>query len=70
MSSRKAIILLISFALAYIFGEGLFPTPNIVGGGEGKMFLLIFLTVGFKVLIEFVLNRRKRKRQEKQRLSP
>jgi Flp pilus assembly protein protease CpaA len=65
MSSRKLIILIISFALAYIFAEGLFPTPNVVGGGEAKMFLLIFLTVGFKVVIEFILNRRRKKGEEK-----
>ncbi len=65
MSSRKLIILIISFVLAYIFAEGLFPTPNVVGGGEGKMFLLIFMTVGFKVIIEFVLNKRKKRGHEK-----
>ena len=65
MFSRKLIILIISLALAYIFAEGLFPTPNIVGGGEGKMFLLIFMTVGFKVVIEFVLSKRRKRGQEK-----
>jgi len=65
MSLRKLIVLLVSFTLAYIFGEGLFPTPNAVGGGEAKMFVLIFLTVGFKVLIEYFLNRRRKKREDK-----
>jgi Flp pilus assembly protein protease CpaA len=65
MSARKVIVLIVSFALAYIFGEGLFPTPNALGGGEAKMFVLIFLTVGFKVVIEFFLNRRRKKRADK-----
>ena len=65
MSSKKIIVLMGSFALAYIIGEGLFPTPNVVGGGEGKMFLLIFLSVGFRVVIEFSLSRLKRKKEAK-----
>jgi len=65
MSSRKLIVLIVSFVLAYIFGEGLFSTPNAVGGGETKMFILIFFTVGFKVIIEYVLGKWKKRRAEK-----
>jgi hypothetical protein len=70
MSSRKLVVLIVSFALAYVFAEGLFPTPNVVGGGEAKMCLLIFMTVGFKVVIEYFLGRRRKKRDEKQNHKP
>jgi hypothetical protein len=66
MTTRKIIVLIISFALAYMLGEGLFPTPNVVGGGAAKMSVLIFLTIIFKATIEFWLRGRKAKRDKKQ----
>jgi len=65
MSSKKLIVLIVSFILAFIVGDGLFPTPNVVGGGAAKMCLLIFLTVAFKATIEFLLNRRRKMKADK-----
>jgi len=62
MAVRKLIVLIISFVLAYMVAEGLFPTPNIVDGGAVKMFVLIFLAIGFKATIEFLLGRWKKKK--------
>ena len=62
MAVRKLIVLIISFVLAYMVAEGLFPTPNIVEGGAAKMFVLIFLAIGFKATIEFLLGRWKKKK--------
>jgi hypothetical protein len=56
---------MVSFVLALIVAEMVFPTPNAVGGGSAKMFLLIFFTVGFKVVIEFWVERRRRKLEKK-----
>ena len=50
--------------LAYIIGVGLFPTPNLVGGGEATMVILIFLTVIFRATIEYFLSRRRKKNDE------
>jgi hypothetical protein len=62
MTVRKFGVIIISFVLAYIVAEGLFPTPNIVDGGAAKMFILIFLAVGFKATIEFLLGKWKKKK--------
>ena len=57
--------MIVSFALAYVVGVGLFPTKNAIGGGEATMFVLIFFTVGFKVIIEYGLGRLKKWRGAK-----
>jgi hypothetical protein len=70
MTTRKTSVLIVSIVLAYVVGEILFPTPNIVDGGAAKMFILIFLTIGFKAAIEFWLRRRKNKTEKKRTDEP
>lgn len=50
-----------SGVLAFTVGQGLFPTPNVVGGGAASMMILIFLTVLIKVLIDFLTGRFRKK---------
>lgn len=57
--NRNYIVQIISLGLAYLFTEGLLPTPNVTGGGTFKMLALIFLTVTFKAVIEYFLRRMK-----------
>lgn len=61
MKTRSFSLWLISLVPAYLLAEWLFPTPNIVDGGAVKMVILIFLTVGFKAAIEFLLGKWKTK---------
>jgi hypothetical protein len=58
LSSGKWIV---SMILAYIICQGLFPTPNIVGGGDQSMVILIVLTVIFKATIDLLVRRWKKK---------
>ena len=51
-------MVLVSVILAGIVANVLFRTPNVVGGGEAKMFVIIVLMVLFKITIEFFLTRR------------
>jgi hypothetical protein len=41
MTLRKTNILVVSLLLAYLSGEGLFPTPNGAGGGAARLCILI-----------------------------
>ncbi len=52
-----------SFILGGILANALFETPNVVGGGAAKMVAAIFLTVIFKVVIEFFLARWQKRRR-------
>jgi len=58
---RKLSVWVVSMILAYIIGQGLFPTQNVVGGGAASMFIFIFLTVIFRATIEYLLSKWKRK---------
>jgi len=57
MTISKLIVLLISFLLALVVA-GIFPP---VAGGAGQMIVVIFLTIGFKVIIEYLLAKREKK---------
>ena len=65
MRPSRLWVLFVSFILAYVVAEGIFPTPNIVGGGEAKMVLLIVLTVVFKAAIDYFLSRRQKKKDRR-----
>jgi len=54
----KTRIFIISLVVAGLVVAGFVPTPNIIGGGDVKMFLIIFLTVGLKATIEYLWGRR------------
>jgi hypothetical protein len=57
----KPVIFIVSAILAAVIVGVLLPAPNIAGAGTAMMCLMIFLTVAFKVIIEFVLRRRGKK---------
>ena len=61
----KAGILIFSAIVAGVLVGGLVPTYNVVGGGGGKMVLMIFLTVVFKATIEYFWGRRLKKKDQK-----
>ena len=56
---------LFSVILAGVVVNLMFKTPNIVGGGEAMMVGIIFLAIVFKVVIEFVLTRWQKRKDEK-----
>ena len=64
MKLAKLIVWIVSFILALLV-SAVFPAASIVAGGAGQMFVLIFLTVGFRAVIEYFLTRRKKKREAK-----
>ena len=70
MRPSRLWVLVVAFILAYVVAEGLFPTPNVVGGGEAKMVVLIFLTVLFKATIDYFLRRRRKKKNEQRDDTP
>jgi len=63
MKLAKLIVWVVSFILAF-FVSAAFP-GRVAAGGAGQMLDLIFLTVGFRAVIEYFLTRRKKKRDAK-----
>ena len=61
----KSGVFLFSVILAGAVVNLLFKTPNVVGGGEAMMVGILLLAVIFKVIIEFVLTRWQKRRDEK-----
>jgi hypothetical protein len=55
MRPRRFNLFLPSILVACVLGT-LIPTPNVTGGGAGKMFLIIFLAVAIKATGDFVLS--------------
>jgi hypothetical protein len=55
---KKSSILILSAILAGIIIFCFVPTPNVVDGGAAKMILFLFLTVGLKATIEYLLSKR------------
>ncbi|HWD90819.1 MAG TPA: hypothetical protein VG938_00590 [Verrucomicrobiae bacterium] len=53
MTFAKLIVLTVSFILALLISAA-FPA-RITAGGAGQMIVMIFLTVGFKAAIEYLL---------------
>jgi hypothetical protein len=60
---RRFNLLLPSILLAAIIGT-LVPTPNVTGGGAGKMFLIIVLAVAFKATGDYLFDRRNKSKDE------
>lgn len=61
----KTGVLLVSVVLAGIVANGLFETPNVVGGGTVKMVAILFLMVVFKITIEFFLAKFQKRKEAK-----
>ncbi|HXA44419.1 MAG TPA: hypothetical protein VNZ25_02840 [Candidatus Angelobacter sp.] len=57
--------LLVCLILAGIIVSNCMRTPNTVGGGAGMMFVMIVLAVIFKASFQFVMMKRRKRRQEK-----
>lgn len=57
----KFLVVIISLIMAVFIVVVLLPTPNIAGAGTAMMCIMIFLTVFFKVIIEFVLSKRRKR---------
>jgi hypothetical protein len=62
MRSRTYIFFVASLSLAFAICELFVPTPNAAHGGAARMFILIFLTVGFNVLFGLAAARWDKKR--------
>jgi hypothetical protein len=54
-------VLIFSAILAGIIVGLLLPPPNIAGAGAVTMCVMIFLTVAFKAIIEFLLSKRRKR---------
>ena len=49
----KFLIWIVSFILATAAAAVFFPGASMTNGGAGEMFVVIFLTVGFKATIDY-----------------
>ena len=68
MRPRRFNLLLPSILVACILGT-LIPTPNVTGGGAGKMFLIIFLAVAIKATGDYTLSRWSKKKHDPEKPS-
>jgi hypothetical protein len=62
----KFLIWIVSFILATAAAAVFFPGASMTNGGAGEMFVVIFLTVGFKATIDYFLKKLRKKREAKQ----
>ncbi len=63
MRARKLSLLLPSVVLAAVIGT-LIPTPNALGGGAGKLFLVLLLAVIIKATGDYLLDRWSKRKNE------
>jgi hypothetical protein len=61
---KKSNLLLPSIVVAGVIVAVFVPTPNVVGGGTGKLALILFLAIGIKASAEYILARRKRSKSK------
>ena len=65
MRSKRISLLLPSVLLAAVIGT-LVPTPNVAGGGAGKMFLILFLAVIIKATGDYALSQWSKRKNDTQ----
>jgi hypothetical protein len=63
MRPRRFNLFLPSILVACVLGT-LIPTPNVTGGGAGKMCVIIFLAVAIKATGDYILRRWSRRKHE------
>jgi hypothetical protein len=64
MKPRRFNFFLPSILLAGVIVSLTVPTPNVTGGGAGKMFLIIFLAVAIKVCLDYIFRPRSKSTHE------
>ena len=69
MKLRRFNLFFLSILLAAIIAT-LVPTPNVTGGGAGKMFLIIGLAVAIKATGDYFLSRRSKKNHQNRGNAP